>query len=804
MPPYRSSSRTSPQVTDHSLKRKYPTGSRDDDYRSVIDDLTLEIQQLKKELKRYKASGPAMLQGDKLFEIKVHGLPQEKRIELQATLRDLAINFDTSPDASSSQKKERITPTNHDHIYSISGLQHKRAPSSPGLNLWETDSAHACVPIDNKSSITPLCLPTLISTKSFKGKVKDYLRDIPDGLYPQHLIMTDEERKGLVVNRLEQLFTGRINGTDMAKKQPVRPGGSFVIALVVAGAQVADLSIAREPPTYEAESVRETRIHPPEQRAHSRANKCHSRGRKSTSDPNKNHIETRCDNDCLSSDTEPSPSISPQPEQRPTRPCELDPDRAQIPSENMNYLRHLGLLPPKLLPEQQSVQDGYLNTEGWVYLNLLYNLAQLHMISVTRNFVRSVVSEISTKLQLSPDGHKIRWRSGSRDTEFSSYNSQKGLFADTTDDSENKRRHEENKRRHEETRRSISNVFQSGSFSKNMAKANPQLHARVKRFRYKPLFTQQKSSGGSLDMTVYPSVIVGDNPDVSDWDFNNSAGKPQHRQGTVTYYSGASFCTDLSGDPVDMPPTTRTLLSGNCRKDCQQLSDFTWSPRPTTSGSFSSYKPLTDRCQDLRQQPSAMDEDSTQVQGLTRSNSEQISEIELNLAWGNDKQYIEQQPLVPSGLGGVFPDDRFVVVVDTARPKQDILPRTSEAQIGRSNHSTVGIIHLQAKTSISGLAPNSTKTKSALKLPPIEIEYLSCRIKRLTPLPLPTPAIFFPPFSTDSSTSGEDNDTSIDVENAEGRMGRRRDSCYFDNFPFSVDISSGADACQVAEESSHD
>ncbi|KAG7420659.1 Frequency clock protein [Fusarium oxysporum f. sp. raphani] len=46
-----------------------------DDYRSIIDDLSLEIQQLKKELKHRKKSGPAMLHKDRLFEIKIQGLP---------------------------------------------------------------------------------------------------------------------------------------------------------------------------------------------------------------------------------------------------------------------------------------------------------------------------------------------------------------------------------------------------------------------------------------------------------------------------------------------------------------------------------------------------------------------------------------------------------------------------------------------------------------------------------------------------------------------------------------------------------
>ncbi|KAK7582930.1 hypothetical protein V3481_012226 [Fusarium oxysporum f. sp. vasinfectum] len=50
-----------------------------DDYRSIIDDLTLEIQQLTKELKHHKKLGPVTLHEGKLFEIKIQGLPLQKK-----------------------------------------------------------------------------------------------------------------------------------------------------------------------------------------------------------------------------------------------------------------------------------------------------------------------------------------------------------------------------------------------------------------------------------------------------------------------------------------------------------------------------------------------------------------------------------------------------------------------------------------------------------------------------------------------------------------------------------------------------
>ncbi|EWZ28191.1 hypothetical protein FOZG_18114 [Fusarium oxysporum Fo47] len=159
-----------------------------------------------------------------------------------------------------------------------------------------------------------------------------------------------------------------------------------------------------------------------------------------------------------------------------------------------------------------------------------------------------------------------------------------------------------------------------------------------------------------------------------------------------------------------------------------------------------------------------MGEDNNEVQGLTNDGSEQSSDIELNLIWNDDQQHMSQQPLEPCGLGGVLPDDHFIVVVDTKRPKQYILPRASESHTRRSNESIEGIIHRRAATLTFCPVPGGSETKKTEESPSIGIKYLSWRIKRLTQVPLPAPAIFFPPFSTDNSTSGDD-DLSIDVDN---------------------------------------
>ncbi|KAL5592324.1 hypothetical protein FOBRF1_013350 [Fusarium oxysporum] len=558
-----------------------------------------------------------------------------------------------------------MSPNNRNHIYSKSGIQRKRAPSSPGSSLWPADSAYASMSAGGESSSTPFNLPMLTSTQSSKGKVEDYLRDVPDGLYPQHVIMTDKERKSLVVRRLEQFFTGRSNSADVSKMSPLRPGGSFIMARVVADTQVADSSSAYQPPTREIEPIREARFLPLEQQSRAWEYQCHLSAHGSASDPEKDNMETEGNGKGLVSSTKPFPPLPLLSKQRPTRPCDLDPDRAQIPSENMNYIRHLDLLSPDILPGQQSIQDIHLDAEGWVSLNLLYNLAQLHLINVTPDFVRSAVLEISTRFQLSTDGHKIRWRGGSKDTKFSSYSS--GYDASETPSGGNVNGSQKKGER-QKTSRFTSNESQLGGSSKDMPAFDPQLCARDERFRYEPLFAQQDSSNGhtSRGASVCSSVVVdNENPGESGLGLKYSAGsarKWQHHDGAITYYSGAPFCTDLTGDPADLSPTTRTLSSVQPRKDSQQPSEFAPSPRQITSRSFISYMPLTDRCQDLRQQTSAMGGDNNEVQGLMNDRSEQSSDIELDLIWNNDQQCIRQQPLEACGLGGVRPDDHFTVV----------------------------------------------------------------------------------------------------------------------------------------------
>lgn len=575
-----------------------------DDYRSVIDDLTVEIQKLKEELKRYKQKGSDMLRKDKLFEIKIHGLPKCKRRELETTLRDFTAGLQDSPDAAYSQRKKSSRHATRDHMYSGSGTLSKHASSSSGSNVRPVDSAYASMSTGANSAGTSLSRPPMsLRVRSSELKVQNYLRDIPEGLYPRHMAMTERDRKKLVVRRLEQLFTGKIGGRNVRRTHgaPPVPSNGVLSSVTAEGQQPSRQQPPQPQVAANAEPCREARILPLEQQLGLSGKKPRSRDNGSASNSNGDQTESGGNGNSSGSGTNTSPAnMPPPPEQRPTRVKDLDPDRVQVPSENMEYIRHLGLVPPELLADaSQPAPDVHPDAEGWVYLNLLCNLAQLHMINVTPGFVRSAVSEISTKFQLSPDGRKIRWRGGSEGTRFSSDSSgDTSQRSPDTDDTTSSNKQESRKR--QKTGNSTGDGFGSGdSSSKNPYKFGPQVSVSSESFHYKPLFVQQGSPNGqtSMDDTLSSFGPVEDsNLGASHWEHSGSGTSNRRKRrhdGAIIYYSGAPFCTDLSGDSGDMSPATYMLSSG--QDQTASPSQFTRPlPHRSESGSSLCYRPLND------------------------------------------------------------------------------------------------------------------------------------------------------------------------------------------------------------------
>jgi hypothetical protein len=429
-----------------------------------------------------------------------------------------------------------------------------------------------------------------------------------------------------------------------------------------------------------------------------------------------------------------------------------------------------------------------------VYLNLLCNLAQLHIINVTPSFVRSAVTGISTKFQLSPDGRKIRWRGGLDGTRFSSDSSNEDSHksADTGES-------DSGQRKRQKTGNSAGDEVRSGGSSNSRSKFGPQMSASSDSFHYKPLFVRNASPDGdmSLDETLSSfGPIDISNADGSRWGLSGSGmsnRRKRRHDGAIIYYSGAPFCTDLSGDPGDTSPATYMMSSGQERQD--HLGQFDPPPllHRSTSGSSLPYRPLSEMGHSIESCSKVDAVGDNGLPDLTVDSESESSFPETDFPWSSGQQYIEIRPLDPCGLGGVMPDDHFMVVVTTKRPTKDVSGRNSQPKLGRKSQETADLI-------ISRLARMSTSLPTPLALTqldvyPVEIEYMSGRIKRLAPVPLPPPVIFLPPFSTDTSSLGDDELGSEDdddvTESSEGLMSRAVNPHQSDDYPDGVDLSSG-------------
>lgn len=720
-----------------NLRPTVTQSSSADDYRSVIDDLTVENKRLKEELKRYKHFGPDPMKKEKLFEIKFHGLAKHKRRELEAKLRDFAASLESSSGSPPQRKK--------------SGRNGKDFPSSGGSQQLSTsssrsrpvDSAYASMSTGpssqaNNSSKASMSHPSMSNQmrRSTEQKVEDYLRDTPDGLFPRHMQLTEKEKKKMVVRRLEQLFTGKLGKSAGAGRNPWSgssdPKSASDIALLKTAAQLPEA--AREAFIQLNEMSRK--------KVRSGDNVSMSNSGGDPTDSGGIGLGSGDGGGGGSggrTQTNPSPPNAQLPEQRPTRPKDLDPDRVQVPSENMEYIRHLGLVPPEfVIGDKASAENVSPDADGWVYLNLLCNLAQLHMINVTPDFIRSAVSQKSTKFQLSHDGRRIRWRGGTDGTKFSSdsspNNSQRSPSTDDTDGSNG-----DGQRKRAKTQVTTSSAI---------PKFGPQTSTSSDSFHYKPMFARQSSSiETSLEGTGSPSSEEASG-DGNDYSRSGSSQKKRRHDGAIVYYSGARFCIDLSGDPGDASETTY-LTSGG-----QETNETRGSERlvvhRTLSGSSLPIRPLSVTREEILD---VLGVDVYNLPDLMENDGSTLVEELAEFPWCDNPDEVQLPPTVPmeaSGLYGVLPKDHFVVEVTTRRSVRFTkAERLARERRSRSVESAEVVVNRLALMSTSSPRP---PLHNAAPTPCIEIEYLHGKTRMLPPSALPPPVTFIPPFSTDSES----------------------------------------------------
>ncbi|CAK7266274.1 hypothetical protein SEPCBS119000_001942 [Sporothrix epigloea] len=865
--------------------------SSSDDYRSVIDDLTIENKRLKELLKRYRhQANRDVLEKEKLFEIKMHGLPYRKKQELEATLRNFAASLgDTTSldtpshrkrDYSVSSKEQYSRPLQHQHnsaLYASGGTRSKHASNSSSRSR-PVDSAYASMSNGAPSSRQSQKRAPHGGSKaraSSDQKVERYLNEIPEGLYPHYgfNVLGDKEKKKLIVRRLEQLFTGKIGGryTRQGRAQvpdsdeytsgnasAVAPGGapagknreknsgsrnsSSGDGCSHAATHTAALASTptKLPPSLpnassgstDSEPAREARI----QHRHSTKNVKSRDNSASNSNSNgdepghangngnssahSNALTTTLSGNGTAQGQTKLATGSKIPDQRPTRLLDLDPDRVQVPADNMEYIRHLGLIPPEIGPKSTAKMiDVSPDADGWVYLNLLSNLAQLHILNVAPDFIRQAVVEKSTKFQLSPDGQKIRWRGGTDGTKFSSDGSSgdRSQHSQSTDADDGSEDISQRKR----LRTSGNGSASAPSSSKKHSKLGMPDSAASSSFHYKPLFAHKKAPPvlapgaevSSMDSDP-PEISAGNdspdddierrngaelkgnaqsnsNGDMSRYSMSrsNSFGfrKRQKSDGVLVFYSGMPFCADLAGDSSreGSPETGQT--SGAIAESMDEALQGRPTVHRSASGSHIPFRPLTDYSSLSNDEwaglglfgvgtvgwpaPPGRDTDNTSSSASyisSVSNHESNDDLlVLDYSTGNESlpMCIDSEPFEASGISRVYPDDHFRLRVKTQRPFHPSCNSNAiETSDDENDKSTPGS-NVFSMTSLSNRvaalkrqsAPISAAVATKNKAPAVKISYLSTTYDQQKPTALPEPATFYPPFSFTSDSEGDDD-----------------------------------------------
>ncbi|KAJ4511155.1 hypothetical protein HRR83_007196 [Exophiala dermatitidis] len=634
--------------------------SENDELRGVIDDLTVENKKLKSLLRtRQCRASPASSDPDRVIEVRTHGLPPEKKRELEELLKTFATGVASEsasePSGCSTRSVGKPAPGNGNTNAEPFG-----ANKPPGLEHTNTDSGYASISNSAIHSTSNAGDPRIQEAENKSRKdsdIKSYLHDIPDSLFPQNTLSVSESTKmELVVQRLEQLFTGKlaVPGEHSLPVQQQKISRSAAKA-----DRREDLKLNR---TSKPEGAREAHVLPPDS----------SINLDSIPQDNGQRGGNPSANETASSDTPGSSLDHPgTPDQRPTRPLDLDIHRAQIAVDNIRYIQHLGFSSPQFGTATNTQE------QPWMYLNLLMSMAQLHTLNVTPAFIRKAVKAKSTKFELSKDGHKIRWKGdpnkpSGHPTEHSPAAITQTNLEEAGDEGGRRSARSAATTLNEAAPTSLlddkaspsvshalSRREDSTATSSNVAVGQPSaLSSKASSFDYKPIVYRGKKHPAKghksyLDSSSSSGDVSPDATGPPDALGRPSLGNsPDSREGFLTIFSNPHFCIDLSGEKLlvssrtDVHPYSEAVLGifEKPRPEEDNLRDASACYFVLPAEEAQPCSP--DQCPDL----------SWEIPPITSAGEDETQPMELEA----------------SGIGGVRPEDNFAIDVKVERTKVHI------------------------------------------------------------------------------------------------------------------------------------
>ncbi|KAF3906319.1 hypothetical protein ABW20_dc0103470 [Dactylellina cionopaga] len=633
-----------------------PTQDSDDEsdvYRSVIDDLTVKNKKLKKKLRKMERLHCKELNEEKLFEVRCYGLPPSRKQELQELLQRFATGLEGNKGVYETKRSDAISNANATSSTNPSSTN----PSSSSL-LQNTDSAYA-----TETRITSMT--SMDGASVDVGKVKPLagvqVPEKPKTTVPPSILnpemrliqfASERAKMKIVVRRLEQLFTG----SDALQSELENTKEQQQLAVAAAAEKINPTTIDEMAESGDEDDRREAAL-----------------------------MSHQQDDDLTKGQNQDRQSFDTS-HQRPTRPLDLDPHRAQIAADNVEYLEQLSYSSFHKHPKPANAGE----ITGWVYLNLINNMAQMHTLNVSLSFIKKSIRAMSDKLELSPDGNKVRWKGGLTGTRLSSDgDTSSGVENSSAGDSSPGEESSGLKARGALDGKSLAKTTTSIKTAKSRVSpvsspANtPSGAYTTDNFRYRPLIfhnlgTQKSSSADTSDNDSSdsaseagtnnsgagppPIVESGSNIGITD------IGKFAPLDGAVIYFGGALFCTDLSAQVVFRDGGHSFLRNG----EGSSYNRFVANPigLAATKGEESENEVRDEEIPE--QQPLSKFDWSTQdiEMALVDDPKENLPQLTSIVSASSDILPTEMPapyPFETSGLGGVRPEDNFVVYVKAAQ-----------------------------------------------------------------------------------------------------------------------------------------
>lgn len=493
------------------------------------------------------------------------------------------------------------------------------------------------------------------------------------------------------------------------------------------------------------------------------------------------------------------------PDDRTAKSPELDARLPQIPEQNLEYLHNLTSTSPTHEP---LVTGG--SWDGWVYLNVIINLAQLHTINVTVAFVKKAIATMSVKLELSPDGKMVRWKGGMDASNLASESETKSEDNGSSPSSSQIDASSEcsrgRKRSDGSDLPSIPGIpidikaphsmetsttrLSTLSRSHDSGTTSSPSSQRSTGFHYKPIIAQAKifdDDSSDPSETGYSSssgMKSSSSPDGASGDYSGSGSRTRSKKptiGPIIYYENGKFCTDLSTQEV-IPREESTTPEYPYERMTNEVVGASGSENSDTSDQGP--RPL------LRTPPLETLVEGQLLGGTTRAangstdGEEDDEAYVIEFSPKLESTLLDDPPLPveleASGIGGVQPEDNFAINVQV---KHYLLPKGRNAQTlntRKLKSKLRGITHRIPQSSIdvflrdeagmgalpatrprsrsaSSSPPRTSSSDGAPSPEPLRHELVSARFIRLPPSCLPPASYMY--FSPSSDESRSDSDS---------------------------------------------